>query len=386
MPLLALSDLLSAETADEVLATFLSVGTALGLPVTAWQRLGVARSILATVAQKGADLSDIISEIAAGGFLDFAAAVTPEGGPGWLDLVAQEVYGQTRSPATFARGPERFTNSSGVSYGPFAVGELHVSSTSTGQTYSNAVPIVSIPAGGFVDADVVADNPGAVGSAAPTAIDNMVTPLTGVTCSNAAALTGTDVQSNANLVVQCRASLAALSPNGPKDAYNYFARRSVRGDGTIIGVTRTVTVTDPALGTVDVYVATANGPVAGGDLPFVDAAIQTQAVPLATTATTHNTVANAVTVAGTIKITSTNLTDPQLTDLIAAQLTRYFGLVPIGGFSGVVYAEGIRSQIAFALSGIFVTCTLTTPVGDVALAQNEVPTLVPNPVFVITRI
>lgn len=389
--MLTLADLLTPETRDEIIQDFLDIGTALGLPVTAWQKLGVARSILATVGQKVSDLAQMVATATAGGFLDYAAAVTPEGGPGWLDLLGHNMFGVDRIPGTFAGGAVTLTNSSGVTYTLNSTGgDLIFSDTATGKTYTSLSGGSLASSGGTLDVTIIAREIGTASSAVPGAIDNLVTPLTGVTCANALPVLGTDVQLNADYVTSCRQSLAATSPNGAHDAYNYFAKRTLRPDGSSVGVTRTRTTIDPTTGRVTLYVATANGPVATMDLPYVAAQIQNTCVPVGTTVDIVNVSARSVTVTGSITVLATSvvgLTDAQIATKALTQIATYFALVPIGGYLGTIYAEGIRGQISQSIgSPAFVTCTLSAPAGDVTLGVNEVPTLNGASAFTITRI
>ena len=97
---LALSDLLSPLTADEVMADELAIATTLGLTVTAWQPVSVARAIYQTNAQAIANLTNqMVVNIAAGGFATTAAALPTFT---WMDLVSEQVYNVTRIPATQA--------------------------------------------------------------------------------------------------------------------------------------------------------------------------------------------------------------------------------------------------------------------------------------------
>lgn len=379
---LSLSDLLKAQTADDVMSTFLNVASTLGLPVTAWQRLGVGRSILRTVAQKLADLTVIVSELAAGGFLDYAAAVTPEGGPGWLDLVSRNMYSTEREPASFARGIENFVNASATTY-VINPGDLHVANDVTGATYTNADG-GSLGPSSTLPLTIVADNPGSGGTSAAGAITVMVTPLTGVTCVNPGSLVGNDVETNAALVTRSRAQLKSVSPAGPKDAYNFGARNAFRADGSQIAVSRTRSIAN-GTGHVDLYVAGPNGALDGGDLPFVDASALAMA-PLDGTLTTINAANLSVLVTGSITIAvGSNLTDAQVIAAAKAQILKFFSEVAIGGYAGVMYVESIRGQIARSLGDAFITCVLSAPLVDVVLAANEVPTLNIASTFTVVR-
>lgn len=140
---LAIDDLITPLTKDEVLQTLIDIGVALGLPATAWQVGSVGRTVIELVAQKIADFTRTTSAIARGGFLDLAIRPASDQRdsngavkPGFIDLLASSVYQVVRAPATFAAGLVVLTNASLSPY-TFAVGDLHVANATTGRTYTN---------------------------------------------------------------------------------------------------------------------------------------------------------------------------------------------------------------------------------------------------------
>src|SRR5262249_36462305 len=137
----------------------------------------------------------------------------------------------------------------------------------------------------WIDIDIRAGEVGASSTAAPNTITEFVTKLLGVEVTNAAPLVGLDAESDAALRVRCRDSLGALSPNGPPAAYRYWAKTAKRADGSPVGVTRVRLMPPPGDGSMQMYVASATGPVSGNandpstDLGAVNKAIQENAVP-----------------------------------------------------------------------------------------------------------
>ncbi len=114
----------------------------------------------------------------------------------------------------------------------------------------------------------VADVIGTVSNAAPGQINSLVSAAPGVFVTNLLPASGNPYESNVALAARCRAKLGALSLNGPKGAYDYFARTS----STILAAqippkTLTSAITresDVSIsGNVAVVVANANGPVGG---------------------------------------------------------------------------------------------------------------------------
>jgi phage-related baseplate assembly protein len=153
-------------------------------------------------------------------------------------------------------------------------GDLILLNTATDATYRNTalVNIGSMQTGVIVA--VQADIEGSGGTAAAGAIDDFVTTFLGLSVTNDAALVGTDAELDPELRSRAELATGALSPNGPADAYRYFAASAVRAaDGEAIGVTR-IKVTPDGAGGVAVVVATGSGGGTGtsGD-PDTDLAV-----------------------------------------------------------------------------------------------------------------
>jgi hypothetical protein len=136
-----------------------------GLQSTAWQPGQVVRTVLSVMAAVFAESDAVISIMAQGGFLDFAANgsvtyttaqgnvvtayVTPDpsipsqnptGTPGWLDVLADSVYDVQRIQPTQATGPLAIVNTTGSTYS-YSTGGYHVSSATATYTAEEAVSI-----------------------------------------------------------------------------------------------------------------------------------------------------------------------------------------------------------------------------------------------------
>lgn len=152
------------------LATMLGIANTVGLTATAWQSGGIARTMMALLATVQAQQDGIVSLMAQGGFLDWAASGTvtyvnsqgttvtayvtpdpsipaqnPTGTPGWLDELALSIYNVSRIFATFASGTLYFTNTSGTTYGPFAATGYHVANPNSTATYHNTASLTIAP-------------------------------------------------------------------------------------------------------------------------------------------------------------------------------------------------------------------------------------------------
>src|SRR5262249_16618862 len=141
---------------------------------------------------------------------------------------------------SFATGSITASNSTGFSYSGGA-GDLVVLDSVTQKTYRNTAPfsIGSMATGVVIPIQAVELGTGS--NAAAGDIDTLVTVLAGVTITNPAALVGADPEDDVALALRCKEKTGTLSPNGPRDAYAYFARSATRADGSAIGVTRVAT-------------------------------------------------------------------------------------------------------------------------------------------------
>jgi hypothetical protein len=142
-------------------AILLQNAATLGLPTTSWQPGDPTRTILAVTANSLAAGDGLVSLIAQGGFLDYAASGTvtytapdgttvttpvtpdpsipaqnPTGALGWLDVLASSVFQQSRILATYATGQLYLANTSGSTYSLDA-GTFHVGNQLSGATYTN---------------------------------------------------------------------------------------------------------------------------------------------------------------------------------------------------------------------------------------------------------
>lgn len=264
---LDIEDLVTPPTADEVLASLLSVAAALGLSTTSWQSGQPSHTILRLVANVIASTMSVVSTIARGGLLDWAGSVTPEYGPGWLDVLVAAGWSTVRRPATYATTDVTITTTAACIGGTYAAGAFRVARGAV--TYSNASTIV-IPAGvGSVTGSFVAAVAGSAGSSGVGTITTVVTTLAGTSCTNSAAAVGADAELNADLVTKCKAKWQSISVDGPAGAYVYNAK-TINGPNQVavtsgaltqpaLPVTRATSVASASTGTVTTYVAHAAG-------------------------------------------------------------------------------------------------------------------------------
>lgn len=368
--MLAVSDLLKPSTRDQMLQLLLDVATSVGLTVTSWQSGQPLRTFLTTVAQKLADQSVTVVQIVQGGFGDLASG-------DWATLWAKSIYNVDVIAAQPATGYVTATNTSASNYTE-QIGQFIVAHGTTGQTYRNTAIITINANSSLANIAVAADVPGTIGNAAPAAITKVITSLVGVTVTNPAAVLGADVETPAALVARARTKLGSLSPNGPKDAYNFVATTPTYS-ATGTPITRSTTTADPTTGLVTVCIATAAGAPVVGDVAIVQAALNKWATPWTVTATAVAASNNTINITSTVWIRGSLLTNAQIQAAINTALSAYFATVPIGGVilppaTGYVFIEEISQVIRNATPGIL-RVAVALPAADVSIAATEVPVL-----------
>lgn len=194
-----LAELLTPRDRDTLEALLLSVlqgatieGEPGGFPVTDWIEGGFERTFTKMVATGLLDREDTIRMVTAGGFLGLASTLVDADGnlvEGWMEILAAQGYGRVRTDATYTRQVLTLTCTSGP--GPYTrgAGELVAYSPVTGNKYVN-VAEVTIPDGGSVTAIFQAEAPGVGYQDAIGTILALVTPLPGVSVTNAATVAG----------------------------------------------------------------------------------------------------------------------------------------------------------------------------------------------------
>lgn len=347
---MSIDDLITPLTKEQVLADMLSVAGAVGLDTSFWQ-VDTPELVVFTIIAEAITVSGgggLISTIASGGFLDLAAGVTPEGGPGWLDRLASSVYQVTRVPATNANTTEVLT-AVGAAGGTFVAGGLHFLAGEF--IYTNTAPF-TLPSTGTVSVAVQSDVAGSAPSAGAGAINALLTPIIGVTVTNPGPAIGADAESNTALVQRCRDRLAALSVDGPAGAYDYNAR-TINGPNQVAvvsgsltqpaePVTKTKVVVNASTGTVTTYVAGAIGAYAtppNYTQQLTKAIVSsTNASPISVTVTAHGYVTgDQVFIAG--HLVDTNANGSWVITVTGANTFTLYGSTGngVGGATGTAY-------------------------------------------------
>jgi phage-related baseplate assembly protein len=363
-------------TREEVEAAIYAALAARGVSTTGWKPGAVVRAIITGVSVVVASASRLQAAIARGGFLELADGE-------WLTIVARYVYDVERDQGSFATGSVTLTNAGG---GIFAgdPGDLVVRSTE-GKLYRSTESFSLAPTS-TTTVTVRAVELGADSTAAPSTLTALETPLLGVSVTNPTALVGTDEETDEQLRLRCRERTGILSPNGPRDAYTFVARSTRRADGTSIGVTRVLAVPD-GTGTIDVYVARADGTVTGTasdpatDLGAIADAIHRQAEPLGVTPVVQSATALPIAVTYTLWVRDTSgLTTEQIVNRVQARLINFMASQPIGGEvitapNGFVFLDAIETVIGATMEPWLVDVQVTLPTANVSVGASQAPVL-----------
>lgn len=375
--MIPIDQLIKKLSPDEVKASIYNLLKAQKLPVDSWQAGSVVRTIIAVVAQIFSGYTEVAAVVHKSGFLDLAEGV-------WLTLLARYVYGVQRIEATFANGKVTINNNGGGLY-EWAPGDLIVRNPTTNALYANTEQIVLAPLQQGLKATVRAVVAGAQSTSAPGTVTAFVTAYLSVTVTNDTAIVGLDQESDPSLRNNCRLALGALSPNGPRSAYEYIAIRAVRLDGTLIGVTKAKVVEATGDGLVTVYVATASGGVTGTttdpntDLGAIFRTMMLSCVPQGVTLQLSSAIVFPVTVVAVLYVDEdAGIADAEYITTATNTLTKFIADIPIGGRIlvdvGKIYRNAIIKEL-IASSPYAVTADLAVPAFDMTMTANKVATL-----------
>lgn len=370
----SLSSLIVQETKALIYETAISIASAIGLPVTTWRTGDPTRSLFHLESETLAKLEEMAAGYISSGFIDYAIG-------DWRSILAEEFYGVTVPGATYATTTVTLTNTGGGDY-TIAAGDLTFKNSDTGKTYRNTSGGHLGPVGTVdevLEVDVVAEEAGSDSTSAAGEIDELVTTLLGVTCTNEEAAVGIDEQDWNTTKEQCFAKLDMLSPNGPGNIYEFVARSQELSGTSAVSRARSYGSTET--GDVTLYLAGPGGGVAEVDRALVESACLTWATPLCTTLTVLS--AESVTVPVTYALwcyRSANKTAAEIEELVEDALATLFAGRAIGGdiippaTSGYLYQSLIESTIRGVLPEIF-RVEVSTPSGDTALTNGQVAAL-----------
>lgn len=350
----------TAQTKQAIFDRSLALAEFVGLPVSSWRIGDPTRTQLEFQAEHLADIDAQVAEFAKAAFLDTAERE-------WLDVKAEQDFGQTRDDASFATGQITLTNSSAAIYS-WDTNDLTFKNEITGKTYKNNEPVSLSGIGSTDTFAFVAEEAGSESSTGANTL-SLLTTVLGVTVTSNTSATGTDAQGDAELRDMCRLSMAALSPSGPSDAYRYVALKS-----ELTGIQtpkKAVAYGDTDTGITTVYVSGYAAAISDDDLETVETALRRYALPLCCTLDLDHATQVGVTVSLSLTVKSAYLTTTvaQLEDDIEQALTALMQSINIG--EGLTVSKIVGVVYSVVGPAAFVSCEVTSPIADVTADQDE---------------
>jgi len=263
--MLSLSQLSTPVTEEEALATLLQDLSDLGFSATSWQEGSVQRTLCQAFARKYAAATQWVAALALGLFNETATG-------DFLTHLSASVYANTRTPATAAQHQIRHTLA--PSEGPHTITVGQLVATDGTLTFRNI-------AGGTLNAGTSpltllyeAEVPGADGNVATGTITTLQTTLSGVTITNpdtAPYQAGTDEESDEKLRVRNNTQWGLLAIDMPAAGY-----QNVVLDVPGVGRAKVDDSNPRGPGTVDIYIAAADGVAGAGDVTDAQTLIDTR--------------------------------------------------------------------------------------------------------------
>lgn len=368
----SITDLVKSLSKEEIKATLLGILETLELPVASWGKGAVIRTLVTLFSTAVSPLTAIQAAIASSGFLDWA-----EGD--MLSLLAEQVYGVTRPTGTFAPGFLTLNNAQGGNY-PQDPRTFTIYNPATKKRYWNTAAFTLGPLETGLVIPIVAIDVGSSSTSAAGTITALETTLLGVTCTNAAAVIGTDAMSDPELRELCRLQIAMASPNGPADAYDFVCRNSLLNGGVVVNRTRPKPDSDTGAWTT--YVAGPSGAIGAPDIALLQNAVDRLCTPMGFDMTVVSATPVTLAVSGFVYVyTKQNVDSDALEAAAEAALTAYVPTLPIGGDHvlgvGAVYVNALEAVAKGAIptghaSAPAFLSTLTVPSSNFAVDEDEV--------------
>lgn len=318
-------------------------------------------------------------------------------------IIANEQFSLPPKGQTFATTNIELDNASEAFYGPYAAGQFIVRNSVSKARYQNLEEITGMPGGGpTLTIGIRAIEAGTASDALPNEITELETTLAGVSITNPAAALAQDEESAVSLNGRIDAKIGSLgepglrgwntgatatsfeaaAKNGPDDLGG-----CVREDGSRIDVTRTQVVNDGA-GTVTLYLADDDGPIADADVPVVREAVQLYAEWEGLEVEVENATLVTVTYDGTLTVATKSVSadDDTILAAIALSLTDASRTLEVGegptldyGRDAILDAGNPDKPTRFKVKSL----VLDAPLTDTVLADGEVAALVLGTITIV---
>lgn len=367
---MALADLVTTKTADQLFAELLEVLKGERLPTTSWQPGSVPRSLAKADATVLADLYATVRAIAQGYSLEGATYA-------WLTVHAKSRFDLDRIEATFAEVTVRLTCASGA--GPYNLtpaallvsdGTYRFRSTNTGT--------LSIHAGGYLDVTVRAEGAGTAYNAGDGTVTRLLSPaLAGLSVNNptlgsgeASLITAArDQETDAELRTRCLARWAVLGTGFNLDAVQYWCLSATLADGSATGITRCKVIPGPGDGTYTAVVAGSTSTVGSPAVAAALAVLQARG-PVTDTPAVVAAGETPVTISGTVRLRSASYNTSANRQRATAALEAYFASLDVGEA-----VDSVKVGACFYAAEGVVDVDLSAPAGDTSVPGSNIATM-----------
>lgn len=373
----ALDELIVPVTKDQALTFMFDILRAHGFPIASWQSGSLQRTMFEAFAELASENILVADALARAGFNSLSSG-------GWLDLLSESHYDNTRFEAVKTQGTVVLTDTDGT--GPHTIGvDEVVVSDADGRRYRNTT-------GGTLALNLTleltfeAEVAGADGNVSNNTITVIVEGPPGATANNPdpgsgqwITVEGSDQESDESLRERNATKWASLSVNGPAEAYVYWARQASPA------VTRVwVDGGNPrGPGTVDVFIAGVDGAVGGTVVTAVTNYLegttdQVGRKALGADLDVASATEHAIDFTAQVYYDPTHV-ESEIATLVLAAIDNYVKNVPIGGVksfdqdAGEFLLGGLYHAL-FSIPGV-VNIIFSAPLANVALARGEVATI-----------
>jgi uncharacterized phage protein gp47/JayE len=321
MPI-SLKNLLTPPTGEVMKQAMADLLSSAGFPVSSWQAFSVGRTLLESEAVALSDLGQLLGQIAAGGFLEYASG-------GWLDLLGKNLYGLTRKPGLPTKGQLELEDVGGV--GPIEIKAGKYKATSGGLIYTNTTG-GTLALNGTLTLVWQAEAVGAQYNASNGATFELATTIPGVTLATAPTTpggswitqAGIDVESDPAYRTRCRTRWGTLGGGASIDAYTSWALTASDEVATVA-----VFPHSPLPGQVQIYLAGAGVAVSDDAVAAVEAYLTPARVPVCVEVFVDKANDYSLVIAGTVEVKSTRYLTAKAR--IQKALQALIASMPIGG-------------------------------------------------------
>lgn len=359
---------LIAQTKAKIFDTLIALAAATGLDVESFESGDPTRALYSAVANRWADWEKNVPEIVRGHYLGLARGV-------WLRLKLEQDYNITYRTATYAECVGDLVNSTTEDFGTIDAEALLFTNSTTGAEYRNVDPITLGPSATASGITVRAVEPGTDSNALAGDIDTISDPqVAGLSFANTTAALASDDEAEEDARARGQAKLGALSPNGPRDVYQYVILSPEYQPNGVTNVEKVRTFEDGDRGKVYAILRGASGAVAAGDVTQAQAIIDEWCEPTGIDARAYSAVNKVSAITYSLSVyDSIGLTNAEIETKVAEYLAAAFRARPPGGdildgdTNGKLYVKWIEAQIIQAVAPYGFKVAVTLPAADVTL-------------------